>query len=113
MPEHVSVFGHLTSHSNILFGMCFNGTGIAQTPIGGKILASLALERRDRWSESGLVGLTRRRRLPPEPMRYVGAKLVRGAIAHINAAEIRNEKPSALARIVARLAPGGVQADRG
>jgi glycine/D-amino acid oxidase-like deaminating enzyme len=108
VPEHVPVFGHLTGHPNILFGMGFNGTGIAQTPIGGRILASLALQRRDRWSESALVGLDRRRRLPPEPMRYVGAKLVRHAIRRINAAEIRNEKPSALARLVASFAPGGV-----
>jgi glycine/D-amino acid oxidase-like deaminating enzyme len=106
VPEHVPVFGHLTGQPNILFGMGFNGTGIAQTPIGGKILASLALERRDRWSGSGLVGLAGRRRLPPEPFRYVGAKLVRRAVRRINADEIRNQRPGRIASLVARLAPG-------
>lgn len=33
MPEHVPVFDHLRGHPNIFYGMGFNGTGIAQTPI--------------------------------------------------------------------------------
>jgi glycine/D-amino acid oxidase-like deaminating enzyme len=106
VSERVPVFGHLSGEPNIFFGMGFNGTGIAQTPVGGRILASLVLERRDRWSESGLVGLARRRRLPPEPIRYAGARLVRGAIRRINNAEIRNERPGALSRFVAGFAPG-------
>ena len=72
VPEHVPVFDHLRRSPNILYGMGFNGTGIAQTPIGGSILASLALERDDRWSNSGLVGVERRSTLPPEPFRYIG-----------------------------------------
>lgn len=106
VPEHVPVFGHLSSHPNILFGMGYNGTGIAQTPIGGRILASLVLERKDRWSESGLVGLSRRQTLPPEPFRYLGAMMVRGAIRRRNAAEIRNQKPGALTRFLSELIPG-------
>ena len=107
VPEHVPVFGHLTGHSNILFGMGYNGTGIAQTPIGGHILASLALEQQDRWSSSGLVGLERRRSLPPEPLRYLGAKLVRMAIRRRNDIEIRNGKPDKLTRIISDFKPGG------
>lgn len=106
VPEHVPVFDHLRAHPNILFGMGFNGTGIAQTPIGGRILASLALERRDRWSGSGLVGLARRRTLPPEPFRYLGAMLVRRAVRRKNEAEIRNQIPGSFTRLVLRLMPG-------
>ena len=106
VPEHVPVFDHLKAHPNIFYGMGFNGTGIAQTPVGGRILASLVLERKDQWSGSGLVGLDRRRTLPPEPFRYLGAKLVRTAIRRINDAEIRNRQPGALTRWVSRLAPG-------
>lgn len=106
VPEHVPVFGHLRGHPNIFYGMGFNGTGIAQTPVGGRILASLALERKDRWSESGLVGIERRRTLPPEPFRYMGARLVRHAIRRINEAEIRNRRPDGLSRLLSRLQPG-------
>ena len=46
----------------------------------GRILASLVLGRDDPWSRSGLVGLARRTALPPEPIRYLGARVVRHAI---------------------------------
>jgi glycine/D-amino acid oxidase-like deaminating enzyme len=106
VPEHVPVFDHLRAQPNIYYGMGFNGTGIAQTPIGGRILASLALERQDRWSASGLVGLARRRTLPPEPFRYLGARLVRSAVRRKNEAEIRNQSAGPLTRLALRLMPG-------
>jgi glycine/D-amino acid oxidase-like deaminating enzyme len=105
--EHVPVFGCLRGHPNIVFGMGFNGTGIAQTPVGGRILASLALGQDDRWSRSGLVGLSRRAAMPPEPIRFVGAKLMRAAIRRKNEAEIRNETPGAVSRMLIRGLPGG------
>jgi glycine/D-amino acid oxidase-like deaminating enzyme len=106
VPEHIPVFGSLDGHPNIFFGIGFNGTGIAQTPVAGRILASLALERKDRWSQSALVGLKRRSTLPPEPARFLGGKLVRLAIRRRNAAEIRNEKPGSLVRAISDWKPG-------
>jgi len=104
-PEHIPVFDHLRGHPNIFFGMGFNGTGIAQTPVAGRILASLVLERDDRWSRSGLVGLARRTTLPPEPFRYIGGKLVRAAIRRRNAVEIENRKPDPLTKYISGLTP--------
>ena len=106
VPEHVPVFGSLTRHPNMFFGMGFNGTGIAQTPIGGRILASLVLERKDRWSESGLVGLARRGKLPPEPFRYIGGRIVRQAVRRKNDAEIGNHQADLLTRMIVKMAPG-------
>jgi glycine/D-amino acid oxidase-like deaminating enzyme len=106
VPEHVPVFDHLREHPNIFYGMGFNGTGIAQTPIAGRILASLVLERKDRWSESGLVGIERRMSLPPEPLRYLGARLVRAAVRRKNEAEIRNRKAARITNLLAALKPG-------
>ena len=106
-PQHVPVFDHLQGQPNIVFGMGFNGTGIAQTPVAGRILASLVLERKDRWSASGLVGIGRRGKLPPEPFRYLGARLVRAAIRRRNDLEIRNETPGAVTRWLSELKPGG------
>lgn len=105
-PEHVPVFDHLRDSPNIFFGMGFNGTGIAQTPVGGRILASLVLERCDRWSMSGLVGLARRQTLPPEPLRYLGARLVRAAVRRRNDIEIRNERAGSLTRFITSFMPG-------
>ena len=104
--EHVPVFDHLRDHPNIFYGMGFNGTGIAQTPVAGRILASLVLGRQDRWSQSGLVGLARRTKLPPEPVRYLGARLVRKAIRRKNDLEIRNLRADWLTSFLAGLVPG-------
>lgn len=106
MAEHLPVFGTLSGQPNIFFGVGFNGTGIAQTPVAGRILASLVLGRDDRWSRSGLVGLARRTALPPEPIRYLGARIVRRAIRIRNDLEIRNEVPGPLIRWLAAQTPG-------
>ena len=85
--------------------MGFNGTGIAQTPVAGRIMASLVLGRDDAWSRCGLVGLESRTRLPPEPLRYLGARLVRRAIRRKNDLEIRGRTPDGATRFLAGLAP--------
>lgn len=106
MAEHLPVFGTLSSCPNIFFGVGYNGTGIAQTPVGGRILASLVLGKDDRWSRSGLVGLTRRTALPPEPIRYLGARAVRHAIRIRNDLEIQNRRAGPLVRWLSEMTPG-------
>jgi glycine/D-amino acid oxidase-like deaminating enzyme len=103
--EHLPVFDHLKNHPNIFYAVGFNGTGIAQAPVAGHVMASLVLGRQDRWSRCGLVGIGSRTKLPPEPIRYAGAKLVRRAIRLKNDAEIVNRRPNALVRYLASLAP--------
>ncbi len=103
--QHLPVFGHLKDNTNIFFAMGFNGTGIAQAPVAGHIMASLVLGRNDAWSRCGLVGLEKRTKLPPEPLRYVGARVVRKAIRRKNDIEIINRKPGPLTRFLAGLAP--------
>jgi glycine/D-amino acid oxidase-like deaminating enzyme len=103
--EHLPVFDHLKDHSNIFYVMGFNGTGIAQAPVAGHIMASLVLGRDDTWSRCGLVGIARRRRLPPEPLRYLGARLVRRAIRRKNDLEILDQRPDPITRFLAGLAP--------
>lgn len=106
MAEHLPVFGTLSDAPQIFFGVGFNGTGIAQTPVAGRILASLVLGKDDRWSRSGLVGLSRRTVLPPEPVRYLGARMVRRAIRIRNDLEIRNRRAGPLVRWLSELTPG-------
>lgn len=104
-PAHVPFFDRLAGHDNVVYAAGWNGTGIAQIPVGSRILASLVLGDHDEWSRSGLVGV-RRAALPPEPVRYLGAQLVRSAVCRQNAREIRNERASALTRALVRLKPG-------
>lgn len=103
--QHLPVFGHLKNCTNIFYAMGFNGTGIAQAPVAARIMASLVLGRDDAWSRCGLVGIDNRTKLPPEPLRYVGAKVVRRAIRRKNDLEILNRKPDPITRFLAGLAP--------
>ncbi|UWL61853.1 FAD-binding oxidoreductase [Brucella pseudintermedia] len=103
--QHLPVFDHLKDHPNIFYAMGFNGTGIAQAPVAGRIVASLVLGKQDQWSRCGLVGIEKRTKLPPEPLRYVGARIVRGAIRCKNDAEIVNRKPGRMVKFLASLAP--------
>ena len=62
--------------SRIHFGAGYSGNGVGPSWLGGQILASLALGSQDEWTALPLVE-RRSRRLPPEPFRYAGGRLVR------------------------------------
>ena len=76
--------------------------------LGGRILASLVLEADDDWGRYPLVD-RRAGLFPPEPVRFVGAHVVRAAVASKERAEIRGRKPSRLAVAFSRLAPAGLE----
>lgn len=104
--SHVPMFDRLAGYESVVYAVGWNGTGIAQIPVGSRILASLVLGSDDEWSRCGLVGAGRRATLPPEPLRYVGARLVRAAVGRKNDREIRDERPGPVTRAVVRLMPG-------
>jgi glycine/D-amino acid oxidase-like deaminating enzyme len=64
---------------NMFYGCGFSGNGITSTKLIGKILASLVLRRKDRWSSLGLANPLPGT-FPREPIRYVGGRLVLAAI---------------------------------
>jgi glycine/D-amino acid oxidase-like deaminating enzyme len=101
------LFGPLPGHSHIFYGYGFSGNGIATTPIAGRILASLALDAKDEWSGCGLVRPPERW-LPPEPIRYIGAHMVRAAIARKDRLDHLGRTPGPIVRALAGLAPGGI-----
>lgn len=101
------LFGALPGSSDIFYGYGFSGNGIATTPIGGRILASLALDAKDEWSHCGLVRKPERW-LPPEPIRYIGAHMVRAAIARADRLAYTGARPDLLTRRLVALAPGGI-----
>ena len=75
---------------------------------GGKILASLALDSRDEWSQCGLV-TQKPLRLPPEPIRYAGGRMVREAVRRKDLAEASGQEPSRAMVWLASLAPAGLE----
>lgn len=101
------LFGALPGSSDIFYGYGFSGNGIATTPIGGRILASLALGTRDEYSGCGLVRMPERW-LPPEPIRYLGAHMVRAAIARADSLAYQDRQPDFITRRLVALAPGGI-----
>jgi glycine/D-amino acid oxidase-like deaminating enzyme len=101
------LFGALPGSNNIFYGFGFSGNGVATTPVTAKILASLALGEKDEWSSCGLVRPPDRW-LPPEPIRYIGAHMVRHAIRRKDRLEQENRIPGPFVRALAAMAPGGI-----
>lgn len=108
-PSGLPSFGQLGGDDRIHYAIGFTGHGVSATSEAGHILASAVLRRHDRWSElAALYSRTRHGSFPPEPLRFLGGKLVRGAVARNDAAERDGRKPSRLDLELARLAPATI-----
>ncbi len=101
------LFWHLGRPGNIFYGVGFSGNGVGPCHLAGRILAGLALERRDEWSTCALVRAPTRD-FPPEPFRYVGSRMLRRALIASDDAADENRVPPLTARLMARFAPAGV-----
>jgi glycine/D-amino acid oxidase-like deaminating enzyme len=110
-PNSLPLLGRFARAPHIGYGVGWSGNGVGPSVIGGKVLASLVLERDDDWSRHPLVGRSAGR-FPPEPIRWVGAHFVRTAVASKERAEIRGRRPSRLAVALSRFAPAGLE-DKG
>lgn len=106
--DSLPVFGTLGPGGNIHYGIGWSGNGVGPSRVGGKILASLALGRQDTWSQCALVNRTARK-FPPEPIRHLGARMVRAAVMRKEKAEISNRAPSAIDVAISKLAPSGLE----
>lgn len=100
-------FGRLAGCPAIVYGFGYSGNGVGPSYLGGKILASLALDLDDEWSATPLARGPHGR-FPPEPLRYLGGRVVRAAIARKERAEDRGRRPGRLTSVLAALAPGGL-----
>ena len=110
-PDSLPLLGRLGGLEHVVYGVGWSGNGVGPSAVGGKVLASLALGRDDEWANHPLVDRSAAR-FPPEPVRYLGAHVVRSAVARKERAEMRGDKPSWLASRLARFAPAGIE-DKG
>ncbi len=88
--------------TRVHYGAGYSGHGVGPSWLGGRILASLVLDADDELTRLPLV----RRKvpsLPPEPLRRLGAGLVRAAIIACEEDEEQGRKPPGSARAVAQL----------
>ncbi len=101
------IVSRLGGREDIVYAAGFSGNGVGPTFVVARMLASLALERRDEWSECPLV---RRplRHFPPEPIRFIGGQLVGAAIAAKDRAEDAGREPGPLTRAFASFAPASL-----
>ena len=96
-PTHLPIFG---SKGKIHHGFGFTGNGVGPTYLGGEILARLALDRRDELTRLALVEPDRKL-MPPEPFRWIGGTVIRGALARQDAAWDAGREADAVTRFVA------------
>lgn len=80
-PNHLPSFGGMPGSSGrVVFGHGYSGTGVGPSWLGGQILAALAVgDRDDPVARLPMVG-HRARPFPPEPFRFLGARVIREAI---------------------------------
>jgi glycine/D-amino acid oxidase-like deaminating enzyme len=100
--------GRLGGDERIVYAIGYSGSGIVPSVTVGRCLASAVLGRDDEWAAIARLLAESPPRLPPEPVRYVGGRLVQRAVAGKERAEDARRDPTRAARLVAGLAPGGV-----
>jgi glycine/D-amino acid oxidase-like deaminating enzyme len=97
------IFGRLTGSPNISYGVGYSGSGVGQSVVGGKILASTALDRVDEYSTSrlnqGHVLL-----YPPDPIRFFGGLAVRAVLTHREEGEEDGRAPHPVTKAISKLA---------
>ncbi|RQW27918.1 FAD-dependent oxidoreductase [Rhodobacteraceae bacterium CH30] len=96
-------FGRLPGYRSVFFGCGYSGNGVVQSYLGGQILSALLLGADNAWTRSPLAqGVLAN--FPPEPLRWTGAMLVRGAIRRVEWAQDAGRTPKWLDGRLAALA---------
>lgn len=106
-PTGLPWFGRLQHDARIHYGIGYTGHGVSATVTGGHILASMVLQKDDDWvALNELFERMRTGAFPPEPLRFIGGRIVRRSLARKEVAERDGRRVSRLDRALARFAPG-------
>lgn len=77
-PDHLPRFGTLPG-GRVHYGFGYSGNGVGPSHLGGRILAALALESDEPVTRLAVVRPVSHR-MPPEPIRWLGARVLREAM---------------------------------
>ena len=80
----------------------YSGNGVGPSRLAGRVLAAILDGGADPVARLAIVG-ARARRFPPEPIRYVGARMIREALVRKDEAEDAGRRAGWLVRLVARV----------
>lgn len=103
----IPFFGRLAGSPNVSFTAGYSGNGVGPSYLAGKVLASMALGHDDEWSAIAAM-LPVRRGMPPQPISYIGSRVVRAAVNRKENAEDAGGTADRVTRRIAALAPSGV-----
>ena len=84
------------------FAHGYSGNGVGPSRLAGQVLAAIVDGAPDPISRLAVNG-ARKRRFPPEPFRYVGARMIREALVRSDELEDRDRRPGVVIRAIAQL----------
>jgi len=101
--DHLPWFGSVDGRP-IHYGHGYSGNGVGPSVVGGRILAARALDAQaDPALQLALADGRAPRAFPPEPARYVGARLIREAAVRRETAEERGQEVGVVTRELSRI----------
>jgi glycine/D-amino acid oxidase-like deaminating enzyme len=80
----------------------YSGNGVGPSRLAGRVLAAIVDGGEDPIAHLPIVGV-RSRLFPPEPIRYIGARMIREALVRKDETEDQGRRPGIVVRSVARL----------
>jgi glycine/D-amino acid oxidase-like deaminating enzyme len=100
-PTHLPTFGSLEP-GNLFFGLGYTGNGVAPSHLAGRVIADLVIGADTDATRLPMVN-PKPRLFPPEPLRSIGAAIVRRAIIANDTAEERGGHPNPVMSAIARI----------
>jgi glycine/D-amino acid oxidase-like deaminating enzyme len=98
-PSHIPQLGTLPG-APVHFAFGYTGNGVGPSHLAGRILASLALDRRDALTRLPIVDSGPGALVPPEPLAFLGGSLVRSALVHRERVEEEGGRADPITRAV-------------
>jgi glycine/D-amino acid oxidase-like deaminating enzyme len=105
-PSHIPQLGTLPG-APVHFALGYTGNGVGPSHLAGRILASLALDRRDAVTRLPIVDSGPGALVPPEPLAWLGGSLVRSALVRRERVEEDGGRADPLTRAICA-APGAL-----
>jgi glycine/D-amino acid oxidase-like deaminating enzyme len=100
-PTHIPLVLPLRG-GNVFTAAGYSGNGVGPSHMIGRVLASLALDRRDDHSRLPMVDPSPQR-VPPEPFHWLGGELIRKALDSKENAELTDRPPSFPSKAISKL----------